>query len=229
MLKLLKERTGNKYLKTLSLLILTIGVCNAQNNKLSDFIPKGYVEFNRYFGDLNGDGQDDSVLIVKGTDKKNIVINRFEQIVDRNRRGIIVLFKDGDGYRLADKNYNCFSSENEDGGVYYAPELSIDFARGNLIVHYAHGRYGFWKYVFRFQDANFKLIGYDASDNRGPRINTETSINFLTKKKLVRENTNIDDEGGEEIFKETWSNIKLKNLIKLSEINDFDELSMYEL
>ena len=78
-----------------------------------------------------------------------------------------------------------------------------------------------------FQKSNFELIGYDSSSNRGPVTNRETSINFLTKKKLTKENTNENAEGGDEIFKENWNDIEIDNLIKLSEIKDFDELDMY--
>ena len=59
-------------------------------------------------------------------------------------------------------------------------------------------------------------------------IEEETSINFLIKRKLVRKNTNQNAEGGDEIFKETWSNIEIANLINLSEIESFDELFMYD-
>lgn len=201
--------------------------CKTPNKALSDFVPKGYVIFEKYVGDLNKDGQEDCVLIIKKTDESNIVVNRFDKKVDRNRRGIIVLLKTGNSYQLADKNYDCFSSENEDGGVYFPPELHIDLQQGNLILQYNHGRYGFWSYAFRFQDDSFKLIGYDASSNRGPVVSREISINFLTKKKLIRENTNEDSEGGDEVFKETWKNIQLESLIKLSDIKDFDELDMY--
>ena len=214
-------------LRILPLLYLTIISCGAQSKEPNDFIPKGYIEFEKHFGDLNKDGQNDCVIIIKKTDKSNIVINRFDKKVDRNRRGIIVLIKNESGYQLTDRNYDCFSSENEDGGVYYPPELWIEFEKGNLIVQYGHGRYGFWRYIFRLQDSNFKLIGYDSSNNRGPLIEVETSINFLTKKKLMRKNTNENAIGGDEIFKETWSNIEIENLIKLSEIKSFDELYMY--
>ena len=214
-------------LRILPLLYLTIISCGAQSKEPHDFIPKGYIEFEKHFGDLNKDGQNDCVIIIKKTDKSNIVINRFDKKVDRNRRGIIVLIKNESGYQLTDRNYDCFSSENEDGGVYYPPELWIEFEKGNLIVQYGHGRYGFWRYIFRLQDSNFKLIGYDSSNNRGPLIEVETSINFLTKKKLMRKNTNENAIGGDEIFKETWSNIEIENLIKLSEIKSFDELYMY--
>ncbi len=208
-------------------LLIILG-CKAQNNKPSDFIPKGYVEFENYVGDLNKDGRDDCVLIIKETDTPNIVTNRFDKKVDRNRRGIIVLFKNDKGYQLVDKNYNCFSSENEDGGVYFPPELWMEIKNEKLYVHYGHGRYGYWKYTFRFQNSNFELIGYDSSSNRGPITNRETSINFMTKKKLIKENTNENAEGGDEVFKETWDTIEIENLIKLSEIKDFDELYMYD-
>lgn len=68
---------------------------------------------------------------------------------------------------------------------------------------------------------------YDSSSNRGSVINRETSIIFLTKKKLIRENTNENAEDGDETFKETWSDIEIENLIELSEIKDFDELDIY--
>jgi len=216
-----------KILLILPFFLLTILSCKAQDKEPSDFIPKGYTEFKKYSGDLNKDGLEDYVLIIKKTDSANVVMNRFDKKVDRNRRGIIVLFKNANGYELADKNLECFSSENEDGGVYFAPELWIEIKDNKLYIHYGHGRYGYWKYTFRFQKSNFELIGYDSSSNRGPVTNRETTINFLTKKKLTKENTNENAEGGDEVFKENWNDIEIDNLIKLSEIKDFDELDMY--
>lgn len=108
------------------------------------------------------------ILIIKGTDKNNIVTNQFGKKVDRNRRGLIILFKEQGNFQVAAINYDCFSSENEDGGIYFPPELWIEVEKGNLIIHYGHGRYGFWEYIFRFQNSSFKLIGYNSSDNYGP-------------------------------------------------------------
>jgi len=215
-----------KILILLPIFIFTMLSCKAQESNPTAFIPKGYVEFKKHFGDLNKDGLKDCVLIIKKMDSNNIVTNQFDEKVDRNRRGIIVLFKNEKGYEIADKNYNCFSSENEDGGVYFPPDLWIEIRNKKLYIHYGHGRYGYWEYTFRFQNSNFELIGYDSSYNRGPVTNTETSINFLTKKKLIKKNTNENAEGGDEIFKQTWSNIEIKKLIKLSEIKDIDELDL---
>jgi hypothetical protein len=212
---------------TLLISALTLS-CLGQVDKVSnplDFLPEGYILFDTIYGDLNKDGIDDCLLIIKGTDKENIVINRFDEEVDRNRRGILVLLKKKDSYQLAIKNYACFASENEDGGVYFPPQLSIEINKGNLYVQYGHGRYGHWQYTFRYQNSDFELIGYDIS-NGGAVIDSETSINFLSKKKLKKVNTNFDAEGGDEVYEETWENIEISELIKLSEIEDFFELDM---
>ncbi len=197
-----------------------------EEKNITGFFPKGYRSFEKVYGDLNKDGLEDCVIIIKGTDKKNIIKDEYRGELDRNRRGIIVLFSKNDSYELAVKNYDCFSSENEDGGVYYAPELSIEVKKGKLYIHYAHGRYGYWKYTFRYQNSDFELIGYDSSDHSGPVVNAETSINYLTKNKIIKANTNVNAEGGDEAFKEIVTRINVGKLIRLSEIKDFDELDV---
>lgn len=188
-------------------------------------IPNGYVLFEKIFGDLNKDELEDCVLIIKDTDKSKIINHQYNRELDRNRRGIIILFKDNNGYTLASKNYHLFSSENEEGGVYFPPELSIEIIKNNLRINYSHGRYGYWYYTFRFNQNDFELIGYDSSSHTGPRVDSQLSINFLTNKKLELHNTNLNyDENQEDKFEETWSKIKKKPLIKLSEIIDIDEL-----
>lgn len=197
----------------------------ATDRELTAFIPKGYVRFEQVSGDLNQDGLEDKILIIKGTDKSKVVRDEYRGALDRNRRGIIVLLNKKGHYVPLVKNYDCFSSENEDGGVYFAPELSVSVRKGNLYIHYGHGRYGYWYYTFRLKDGDLELIGYDES-NGGPVISSETSINFLTRKKLERVNTKPDAQGGEEVFKETWSTIPLKYRLRLSAIKDFDTLSI---
>jgi len=114
-------------------------------------------------------------------------------------------------------------SENEDGGVYFAPELVPSIEKGLLKLHYAHGRYGYWAYQFRLEGRDMRLIGYDSSDNFGPYVNSETSVNFLTAKKLVRENLNKAPDSDPK-FKETWSKVNVAPMY-LSTIQDIDDLS----
>jgi hypothetical protein len=199
----------------------------AQSKSLVDFLPEGYIILDTLKGDLNKDGLMDVVMIIKGTDHNNIVLNEYRGELDRNRRGIILLFNMNNTYQLAAKNYDCFSSENEDGGVYFPPDLYIEIQKNNLYINYDHGRYGSLMYTFRYQNGDFELIGYDERDTFGPVVRSVTSINFLTKKKLYKENINFLEEDGAEVFKETWIKINIIDLIKLSEIKDFDSLDKF--
>ncbi|MDR7209146.1 hypothetical protein [Flavobacterium piscis] len=194
--------------------------------KIADFVPEGYKIFQEIYGDLNKDGIEDCIVIIKGTNKENVITDEHRGKLDRNRRGIIVLFKEKENYIQAVKNYDCFSSENEDGGVYFAPDLEVSIEKGKLYVHYGHGRYGYWSYTFRFKNNDFELIGYDSTEHNGPVVNSETSINFLTKKKVTKTNTNENAESGDEVFEEKIEKIKVDKLIQLSEIKDFDELEV---
>lgn len=215
-------------MKKILIFLMTVAITTASgqvNQKPADFIPKGFVLFEKVTGDVNKDGVEDCVLIIKGTDKSKFVTDEHREKLDRNRRGIIVLLKQQDHYELAVKNYDCFSSEHEDGGVYYAPELWLEIKNSKLYVHYAHGRYGYWEYTFRYQNADMELIGYDAS-NGGAVTESTTSINFSTKKRVDKVNINFNKEDADEVFKETWKDIKIGKLLRLSEIKDFDELDM---
>lgn len=190
-------------------------------------IPNGYVMFDKIQGDLNEDGLEDSIIIIKETKKEKIIQDENYGELDRNRRGILIYFTNADKIDLITSNLNCFSSENEDGGGYFPPELSVEIEKGKLFINYGHGRYGYWKYTFRFKNSDFELIGYDSSENYGPIVNRETSINFLTKRKLVRENVNQNTEdSGDEVFEETWEDLEVDKLIRLSEIKDFDILEL---
>ena len=198
----------------------------------SEFIPSGYVVSQKIQGDLNKDKQEDEVLIIKGTDKANFVNHETRGKLDRNRRGIIIALKTNAGYELALDNLECFVSENEDGGVYLPPDMDVYIEKGNLIIHYYYGRYGWESYNFRYQNSDFELIGYDISERQWGKISKEVSINFMTKNMLIRENINIDAEDEiDEIFKETWKKFSLSKPLSLKEItefNGFNPLSLLE-
>lgn len=72
------------------------------------------------------------------------------------------------------------------------------------------------------------MIGYDSYESRGPVPQSIVSINFLSKKKLIRDNENKNDDGDNytEKFIDTWENIKVEKLLRLSEIKDFDKLQI---
>ncbi|GAA5632074.1 hypothetical protein Acal02_02722 [Acinetobacter calcoaceticus] len=187
------------------------------------YVPAKYQLFQAIEGDLNKDGLKDVVLIVKATDPKAFVHDEYRGHLDRNRRGVIVLLNEKGKYKPIVSNLSCFSSENEDGGVYFPPELWMEIKNNLLSVYYSHGRYGYWRYLFRLEGNDLRLIGYDDSSNHGPLIQSQTSINFLTGKKVIRKNMSEDEEA-EPRFKETWSKID-QAPIYLSKVKDFDDLS----
>jgi len=190
-----------------------------------DFLPQGYSLVQKITGDLNNDAIEDCVLLIQGTDKTKITKNQNNDRVDRNRRGVIILFNKNNNYELAIINYECFSSENEDGGTYFPPDLVLTIRNGNLYVEYAHGRYGYWQYIFRYQHSDFELIGYFISKG-APVIESETSINFLTKRKLERIKAIQLENDVYDMFKSKWTTIKMDRYLRLSEIPDFDVLDM---
>ena len=189
------------------------------------FVPKGYSLFQQYKGDLNKDGKPDVVLMIKGTEKSKWVDDECRGRLDRNRRGLIILFKRKNGYEQILRNDTCFSSENEDGGIADAPELELYIIKNTLHIYFAHGRYGCWNYIFRYQNNDFELIGYN--HNRRIRLVTyyNLDINFSTRTRVYEENLNADEDEKEERFKVTKSKIKRRKLIKLSEIADIDKLN----
>lgn len=198
-----------------------------QEQNSHDFLPKGYMMYKQIQGDINGDGISDHVIIVKGTDKENIVINRFDKEVDRNRRGILIYLSEIDKNNLVLENLQCFMSENEDGGVYYAPELSIEIKEGKLNIEYKHGRYGSWSYIFQFQNSNFELVEYnEVYRNHGILEEVsfdEVKIDFLRKELSIFELAEIGNTG--RIFAEDEEIIENKETVKVEEDSDGSQIT----
>jgi hypothetical protein len=184
------------------------------------FLPAGYVITETIRGDLNRDGLEDYVFIIKATLSSRFVKDEVRGVLDRNRRGILIVFNQKNKFKLAYEGRDCFSSENEDGGVYFPPDLNIYIEKGNLLIHYAHGRYGYWRYNFRHENKGFVLIGYDREESYGPVLLRSVSINLLTKKILIKENTNPNYRPAKSLIKQR--NLNLKNSIQLKNFYDFD-------
>jgi len=187
----------------------------AAAEKAAQHIPAGYKlsEGGEINGDLNGDGAEDRVLVIQGTDK-----NKFEDGEDRNMRGILILFGDGKNYKLALENRQCLSPDNGGNVQWDKPGVSVSIKKGSLLIDYQYGGCGTNKsYNFRYRNSDFELIGFDWYICGGMGQNTKTSVNFLSKKKSVKVSG-----------KETWSNIEINEPIKLRDIADFDEFDVME-
>ena len=209
------------------LIVVLVASCRPtklQHKNALQFIPENYVLYQKLNADLNYDGILDCILIIKNTNPEYIVVNSFDKTVDRNRRGILILFKNKKGYQLIDKNINCFYSENEEGYGYYAPQLTLEVDKGDIIFNFEHGKYGNWNYRFRRFNTSYQLIRYENTSSNGPKINSEVTVDFLAKQKKIKTNINEDDEGNNPIFKETITNFNIDQLVQLSTIKTFENL-----
>ncbi len=192
-----------------------------------DFVPSNYKLLECIYGDLNQDSSEDCILIVKATDTSKFVVDEYSGKLDRNRRGLIILFKKNHQYQLALKNLQCFYSDQEDGGVYYPPELNIEIKNCKLYIQFLHGRYGYWGYSFRYNYQNFELIGYDSESFFHTITTNITSINFITCTKIEQVNANEFCEPGEEKFKTTKTKFRKTSIPNLSQISEFESFGDY--
>ena len=217
---------NSTYLLTLALILFCCTNSIAQQKEPVDFVPEAYKLNEEFRGDLNNDNIEDHVLIIKDTKEEKVVRNGSGDQVDRNRRGVIIILNGKNGYEKVIENKDCFFSENEDGGVYMPPELSIKIENNNLKFHYSHGRYGYWVYIFKYLESDFKLIGFRSSQNRGPKVLSKTKIDFLNKQRSIYKNLNKHLSVEEEKFEVISEEIEIDGLILLSEIGKFDNLDM---
>lgn len=201
------------------------GKSGAQAFAIGKLIPAGYRLFEEIRGDLNGDGIDDLALVIKATDKTKTVRDEDSgELWDYNHRGIMVFFKTADGYRLALENRRCFLTDNEKFDRYFVPSIGVTIRKGNLYVKYIQFKGDDWQYTFRYRNSEFELIGYDRS-YAGAAGSTErkNSTNFLTKKQLMRvcafSGGGCCDGDCKNIFKETWSDIIVKDPVTLRTID----------
>lgn len=206
----------------------------AKNPNFQSFIPKKFnLLESQCHSDFNQDGQKDCVLIIQATQKSAWKTNFAGDKVNRNRRGIVILFKTPHSYQKVLENQSLFASENEDGGIYFAPELMVESQKNQLIFRYGHGRYGHWSYTFDYRKINqnqkskdFYLIGFDVASHRGAKIEYTQSVNFLTQKFRHQINLNENDNGENPKLKTTWYTLPKQPLYRLAKIQDIDQLGM---
>ena len=169
-------------------------VVSAISSNALDFLPESTILFSQIEGDLDGDGDDDVVLITKETKSSGIVENDYGDMVDRNRRGLVILETLNEGYRLLLDHRECFESENEDGGVYYAPELYVSIEESQLICGWGHGRYGYWRYIFDYAGGDFALAKYfsQSLDNMG--VPDEYEVDYVENIAFRRKGSGTYDD-----------------------------------
>ena len=106
-------------------------------------LPKQTELYDAIKGDLNKDGIEDVAVVIQETFKDKFLPfsegcdestkdDKWCQIVNKNRRGIVILLSNGDKYEAVVTKRDIFESPHEDGGVYDPPELAVEIENSEL-------------------------------------------------------------------------------------------------
>lgn len=178
-------------------------------------------------GDLNGDGRDDVVLVLRALDERNVVDMRGQggpAHYDTNPRILMVAFANAaGGYDLALENHTLIARTTEPSaqdpldpnGV---QEGGVEIKKGALQVTlgYFGGDMGHLTYTFRFQSGRFALIGYDSINvERSQGIIRSVSINYATRR-MSRSVGSISDDKDKVI----WTKLPAKPLLTMQQVGD---------
>ena len=192
-------------------------------------------------GDLNKDGIEDVAVVTQETFKDKFMPfsegcdestkdDKWCQIVNKNRRGIVILLSNGDKYESVVTKKDIFESPNEDGGVYYPPELAVEIKNSELKFFYSYGKYRYWEYVFALDGKDFKLVRYFSSDNNGPVPEYIVLMDFINHR--LDKSANLLYHGNEEYKRYEECIEKYKSLYDVQEEDDYDGIFIrktYEL
>ena len=192
-------------------------------------------------GDLNKDGIDDVAVVTQETFKEKFMPfsdgcdestkdDKWCQIVNKNRRGVVILLSNGDKYEAVVTKRDIFESPNEDGGAYFPPELVVEIKNSELKFFYSYGKYGYWEYIFALDGKDFKLVRYFSSDNNGPKPEHIVQMDFINHR--LEKSANLLYQGNEEYKRYEECIEKYKSLYDVQEEDDYDAIFIrktYEL
>jgi hypothetical protein len=191
------------------------------------FVPAGWRIDARAQGDLNGDGDSDLALVLRGQDPANVVSGSLGPAnFDTNPRILAVAFAErgAGGYRLVVQNHRLIPrhviATIDDP---FDPEGdALEIERGTLkvsLIRFASA--GGWDaggtaFTFRWQNGALRLIGYDFDNvRRNTGESTSLSINFVTRRARIA--TGRIESDAERV---RWSRIRAGPLLTIDEIGD---------
>jgi hypothetical protein len=192
-----------------------------------DFVPPGWRLERKVSGDLNGDGRDDLVLVLRGNEPRNIIDARERggpQNFDTNPRILAVAFANtAGGYDLALENHtligrtaDAFAQDPLDPNGVQAGGVEIKKGALQVTLGYFGGDMGHITYTFRCQKGRFDLIGFDSIDvDRSGGTIDQISINFATRR-LKRSLGKISDDAD----KVSWKTLAARPLLTIEQIGD---------
>jgi len=195
--------------------LLPVSRVSAANSNWDNFVPAGWVLESAQEGDLNGDGEPESALVLLQDDPAFRVSNEGlgAEILDTNPRRLLLLSSSGgalhevqaiDGFLPppGDTENTCLADPLAEGGV--------TVRNGKLFVAMQDwlscGSYGVTNrtYTFRLESGQLRLIGYDRTDfSRASGEGAELSANYLNGRMKLTEGVQIIGDQ-ETRAKERW-------------------------
>ena len=194
-------------------------------------LPKQTELYDAIKGDLNKDGIEDVVVVIQETFKKKFLPfsdgcdestkdDKWCQIVNKNRRGVVILLSNGDKYEAAVTKRDIFESPNEDGGAYFPPELVVEIKNSELKFFYSYGKYGYWEYVFALYGKDFRLVKYLSNVNNGPVPEYIVQMDFVNHR--LDKSANLLYPGNKEYKRYEECIEKYKSFDDAREEDDYD-------
>jgi hypothetical protein len=183
-----------------------------QAKRAEDFIPPHWKLFTRADGDLNKDGQKETVMVLQLDDNDKSYVNRLPgaKSIDEwaPNTFMIVLVRPLPSNSLAFEsvNYSIGSLPQDQ-----RDEFTVDIKNGVLIIHVSTGGMQRFDETYRFRDGS--LIGYDYKTSPVTiQSDTETyalSENYLTGERTETTTTfNKKDTGVDSVKKSTFKTRK---------------------
>lgn len=198
---------------------------HVEQQRIARFIPNGYKLIKKVYGDLNKDGYRDCVLLIKATRKDHIKTDSEGNVIDRNRKGLVVLFNKKGTYQLASKNLNILMPDKGYKDRNSSDSLSVNIRNGKLYIFYNEKDIGDKSFCFRYQGTDLVLIGADFSFTYGEEIPlTIESYNFLARVSSHENQIENFHEDVDATYEWEAGRLKKKPLIKLSEIHALEDL-----
>lgn len=170
------------------------------------FVPDQWHVIKRTEGDLNNDNLADVALVVEKDDPKNVVAINDSTTLNTNPRALLIVLKQKNGsYRLAAKNNNGFvepaGSKENDLLIDPLENSELVLKNNSLVIDFQYSYLGgtwvttFVKYVFRYQNDRFELIGAEEeSFSKSTGEETNRSFNLSTNRLEITTGGNAFDE-----------------------------------
>ncbi|MDD6356601.1 MAG: hypothetical protein PUG15_00685 [Bacteroidales bacterium] len=189
------------------------------NEIRSKIINAGFVEEEETSigADFNEDGLRDYIMVIKGTDSSKIVPwwHDNTMLANRNPRGILAIVNKSSCFEVVMQNTDFLDSGEEDGGVYFAPEMDLEIRGNCLYINYWHGRYGSWYYKFKFKNNDFEFAEYSSAESlsyiaemlRYEKIDFEKNI--ISYSTIINQDDFINDDDFDESLEPLYYTIIL--------------------